>query len=183
MIAVPFSATLPLLCHPDTPCPALRGITVSASLADDGSIVLAYRLHGQLEQLLIAPPLPAAACSVAVDGLWQHTCCEAFIATPGRAEYCEYNLAPSGQWAAYAFSDYRQRQPAELPPPLIAVEQDQACLTVKASLPGQNGKRLELALSVVVECRDGSRSYWALAHPPGQPDFHQRSAFTLHLSA
>ena len=34
-----------------------------------------------------------------------------------------------------------------------------------------------LALSAVIEATDGAKSYWALAHPPGRPDFHHRSSF------
>ena len=34
---------------------------------------------------------------------------------------------------------------------------------------------------VVIETVDGERSYWALAHPAGQPDFHHRDSFTLAL--
>ena len=41
------------------------------------------------------------------DGLWRHTCFEAFIAAAVRPEYWEYNLSPSGAWAAYHFTGYR----------------------------------------------------------------------------
>jgi hypothetical protein len=33
----------------------------------------------------------------------------------------------------------------------------------------------------VIEDADGSLSYWALAHPPGRPDFHHTEAFALDL--
>ncbi len=38
-----------------------------------------------------------------------------------------------------------------------------------------------LALSAVIEERDGTKSYWALAHAPGAPDFHHADCFTLEL--
>jgi hypothetical protein len=38
-----------------------------------------------------------------------------------------------------------------------------------------------LALSAVIEETDGRKSYWALAHPPGTPDFHHPDCFTLEL--
>jgi hypothetical protein len=42
-----------------------------------------------------------------------------------------------------------------------------------ASLPWLAGAdRWRVGLTAVVEARDGSLSYWALAHPPGKPDFH-----------
>ncbi|MFN3389167.1 MAG: DOMON-like domain-containing protein [Allosphingosinicella sp.] len=40
-----------------------------------------------------------------------------------------------------------------------------------------------LGLSAVIEERNGRLSYWALAHPPGDPDFHHPDCFTLELPA
>jgi hypothetical protein len=39
-----------------------------------------------------------------------------------------------------------------------------------------------LGLSAIVEDTNGGKSYWALAHPPGKPDFHHADCFTLELS-
>lgn len=40
-----------------------------------------------------------------------------------------------------------------------------------------------LGLSAVIEERNGTKSYWALAHPPGKPDFHHPDCFALELAA
>lgn len=40
-----------------------------------------------------------------------------------------------------------------------------------------------LALSAVIEETDGTKSYWALRHPPGAPDFHHPDCFALTLGA
>jgi hypothetical protein len=40
-----------------------------------------------------------------------------------------------------------------------------------------------IALSAVIEEKDGTKSYWALKHPPGKPDFHHRDCFALTLPA
>ena len=40
-----------------------------------------------------------------------------------------------------------------------------------------------IALSAVIETRDGAKSYWALKHPPGKPDFHHPDCFALKLPA
>ena len=40
---------------------------------------------------------------------------------------------------------------------------------------------LRLALSAVIEEQNGQRSYWALRHPPGPPDFHHPDGFALPL--
>jgi len=37
------------------------------------------------------------------------------------------------------------------------------------------------AISAVIEEADGTKSYWALAHPPGKPDFHHADCFDLDL--
>lgn len=39
------------------------------------------------------------------------------------------------------------------------------------------------AISAVIEEADGTKSYWALAHPPGKPDFHHPDGFVLALPA
>jgi hypothetical protein len=111
----------------------------------------------------------------------------------GGAEYHEFNFAPSGAWAAYAFDDYRRGGSLiheALDPPLVsslAVQSDQHGIEIQASIrldglppPFARG-RLVLALSAVIEERDGRLSYWALRHPPGKPDFHHRDGFTLEL--
>jgi hypothetical protein len=40
-----------------------------------------------------------------------------------------------------------------------------------------------LGLTAVLENQDGTKSYWALAHHGGKPDFHLRSSFELTLNA
>jgi hypothetical protein len=41
----------------------------------------------------------------------------------------------------------------------------------------------QAALAAVIEERDGAKSYWALAHPLGKPDFHDPNCFILDLAA
>jgi hypothetical protein len=36
---------------------------------------------------------------------------------------------------------------------------------------------LRLGLSALIEDSDGGKSFWALAHPPGAPDFHHADNF------
>ena len=70
---------------------------------------LRYRLQG-LEGLRLPEPSRAASRR---DELWQHTCFEAFVGIPAQQAYWEFNLSPSGDWAAYRFSAYRQGQQQE----------------------------------------------------------------------
>jgi hypothetical protein len=39
-----------------------------------------------------------------------------------------------------------------------------------------------LGLSAVIEDKAGHMSYWALAHPPGKPDFHHMDCFAYEFS-
>jgi len=52
--------------------------------------------------------LPPARAPRIAQGLWRYTCCEIFVARVGSPAYHEFNFAPSGEWAAYAFERYRE---------------------------------------------------------------------------
>jgi hypothetical protein len=134
--------------------------------------------------------LPAPGPRCIADKLWQHTCFELFIARKGAPGYHEYNLAPSGEWAVYAFKRYRERvtlDNAKELDPQIGVRRMAKKLEIDALIhldrlsPAHAGGALSLALAAVIEHQDGSLSYWALQHPPGKPDFHHADAFTLEL--
>ena len=57
---------------------------------------------------LAALRLPEPRPAVRTDGLWRHSCFEAFIGHGGARDYWEYNFSPSGAWAAYHFTGYRE---------------------------------------------------------------------------
>ena len=46
-----------------------------------------------------------------------------------------------------------------------------------------DGAPWRIGLSAVIEERHGRKSYWALAHPPGKPDFHHDDCFAIELPA
>lgn len=148
---------------------------------------LAFLLQGNLGQIRIPPP----TVGTRGERLWQHTCCEVFLAADTAGAYHEVNLAPSGAWAEYAFTAYRQRTDAGatvlVPPVSVRRGRDQLELRAQLSLAHVAGKNragvLRLALSAVVEHGDGSLAYWALWHPAGPPDFHHPDAFTLRVEA
>ena len=159
-----------LVRHPDTPCAALRAIEASVVRAGD-KLRVAYVLQGEIDRLRLPPPRAAGA-------LWQHTCCELFVAQ-ALPVYREYNFAPSGEWAAYSFGSYRNGAAMEIPDPGIALQRGAGRLELSATIPAQPG-RLKIGLSVVVE--EDRLSYWALRHAPGKPDFHHPDAFALELA-
>jgi hypothetical protein len=178
------TATTRLICHPATPAPAVRSVEATIRANPDGSIALFYCLRGDIVRLRI----PEDCAPERMDQLWEHTCFEAFIAVCGESAYREFNFSPSGQWAAYAFKDYRQAM-NELPaiaPPSIATRRFAGRIEVDVVLPAQSlpsGRRpWQIGISAVIEeadTVDGSHSYWALRHPSPRPDFHHRDAFML----
>ena len=124
------------------------------------------------------------------DELWRHTCFEAFVRASSGAEYYEFNFAPSTQWAAYRFSEYRSGMSvvAEAGAPSIEVQSGHNRCTLQASLKLDRLSALprdtpwRLGLSAVVEDMSGCLSYWALTHPPGKPDFHHIDCFAHEFS-
>jgi ABC-type proline/glycine betaine transport system permease subunit len=129
----PHAAALRLLAHPAAPC--AEGLQLAVVLVPDGAgWRLRYTLTGDLNALAIPAPLPPGPA----DGLWQHTCFEAFVGTAGSAAYREFNFSPSGQWAAYRFSAERARDPAaerNSPPPAITCERSADTLDLQVWLP------------------------------------------------
>ena len=165
---------------------AATRIDVEAARPRPGSLVLRYVVTGRMADLR----LPPVAAPARADGLWRHTCFEAFVrASPGAAYY-EFNIAPSSQWAAYRFGDYRSGMSvaSEVSAPRIEVQSNGGCFDLRASLaldrlPGLPGDtEWRLGLSAVIEEAGGGISYWALAHPPGKADFHHSDCLALELA-
>ena len=173
------------MCHPGTRSDAVRSVTVRVKRGD-GDLSVSYVLQGELPRLRV----PAPTRSRIGEKLWQHTCFELFIARRMPA-YHEFNFSPSGEWAACAFSRYRDGDGApfggDALDPRVAVRAGPDRLELDATVQlgsissAHTAAKLSLALSAVVEELDGRLSYWALRHPPGQPDFHHPEAFALAL--
>ena len=149
--------------------------------------VYTISLQARIDDLRIPPVMPTARA----DELWRHTCFEAFIRSSRGDGYYEFNFAPSTQWAAYWFSSYRSgmRVATEISAPRIEVQSDSELYTLQASLDLDRASSLRhdavwrLGLSAVLEETSGRKSYWALAHPPGKPDFHHSVCFAHEISA
>lgn len=128
--------------------------------------------------------LPQAARPTRTDGLWRRTCFEMFVMKAGSDAYREFNFSPSTQWAAYHFIGYRADMATlDMPAiPRIETTYEGGAFVLTADL--RFASRLGLSrmgLSAVIEERDGTKSYWALRHPPGAPDFHHPDCFALDL--
>jgi hypothetical protein len=117
------------------------------------------------------------------DELWRATCFEAFLKGEGDA-YREWNFAPSGDWAAYDFTLCRDGMSvAEVAAPYVRTEDNMTWWALGATFATQAGQPWQLGLSAVLEEKDGTKSYWALAHcNPDKPDFHLPDCFTAKLA-
>jgi hypothetical protein len=117
------------------------------------------------------------------DELWRTTCFEAFIREAGSPAYREWNFAPSGQWAAYDFSSYREGMTNAdvIKPPYVRCEDNLTWWTLGATVSLEAGQEWEMGLAAVIEEQDGTKSYWALVHPGEKPDFHSPDCFVARL--
>lgn len=153
-------------CHADA--------RVSVHVEQRGSSLhLTYRLSGDLSDIIIPPPAPP----IRTDELWRTTCFELFIQGEG-ASYREFNFSPSSAWAAYHFDGYREgMRVAEQEKPEVRWSDG----ALEVGLPVQLFGNERIGLSAVVELTGGERLFYALAHPPGVPDFHHRACFAATL--
>lgn len=181
-----FHQTVTLRPHLQTPCSALRGIEVDLAYVQS-ALHLAFRLTGDIAGLAI----PGMEEPVRTDGLWNETCCEAFLKAEGDAGYYEINLSPSSQWAVYRLDGYRGTlQPLDIGrPPVIDCDSgaEAFCLSAVIDLSllpaAVKAADWRLGLSCVIEEASGAKSYWAANHPPEKPDFHHDDCFAIRIGA
>ena len=149
--------------------------------------LITFKAHGDIAQVL----WPDASSEGRTDRLWEHSCFEAFIAPSSGQGYLELNFAPGKQWAAYRFDRYRDGmrddQEVEIAKIVWCVRNlsvPRVEMHVRVKLPARFEEvEWRLGLSAIIEARDGSKSYWALAHAPGKPDFHNADCFVARLAA
>jgi len=132
---------------------------------------------------------PARTTPRRADDLWKTTCFELFLRPATGDAYFEFNFSPSTRWAAYAFESHRQGR-LDLPQSVEPrVEREPArptgadyrldAIVHFSEIPST---AFRMGLSAIIEEMDGTKSYWALAHPLGdEPDFHDPACFAIEL--
>ena len=173
--------------HPNSTAAAAAHIEAEFTRLPSGILTLRYLVTGSIDELALPPPLAIQRA----DELWRHTCLEVFLRAHSGDAYMEFNFAPSRQWASYHFDGYRSgmRNAKEVGPPEIGVNATATTFELSVSLtlgdlPDLPGDvPWEIGLSAVIEQKDGSKSYWALSHPSGKPDFHHSDCFALQIPA
>ncbi len=173
--------------HPRTPGAGVYGIGAEVRFLKPAVLFCDYTLHADMAQVR----LPARRGASPVEGLWQHTCFEAFVGTPGADAYYEFNFSPAGDWAAYRFGAYREGGAAAAlgAEPQLQVYRNAERLELSATvhvaaLPELAAAAvLRIGLTAVVEDAAGELSYWSLRHAAGKPDFHHAEGFVLEISS
>ena len=177
-----------LILHPDSLCLAATQIDVEVARPRADRLVLSYVVTGKIGDLRM-PPVMASARG---DELWRHTCFEAFVrASAGRRllriQLCavDRNGRPIGSAATEAGCVWRarsarRRSRCNRAPNATRCRPRWSWIAL-SGLPRDASWRL--GLSAVIEDTSGRKSYWALAHPPGKPDFHHADCFAHELSS
>jgi hypothetical protein len=172
-----------LQCHPLSEQGFVDRITVQVDDPEDGRLQIKHTLYGLIDEIRFAEITQPER----TDGLWKDTCFELFCGPADDGGYVEFNFAPSGQWAAYAFTGYREGM-TELacPPPHIDCMAGEGMFEMTVTLDVPESLRtvdVMAGLSAVIADKQGRTAYWALAHPPGKADFHHKDCFALQLKA
>ncbi|MBM3270547.1 MAG: DOMON-like domain-containing protein [Candidatus Sericytochromatia bacterium] len=170
--------------HPGLPFP--RDVVVRGSARRAGTrLRMAWSLAGPPGAFVApAPPIRPERRR----GLWEDTCCEFFLAFPERPGYREFNLSPAGHWNVFRFDSYRagmREETAFAALAFAAAGDEHGCeVTAEFDLAPLDGAAgpWRLAVATVVSGA-GGLSYWALAHPRPEPDFHDAGGFLIRLDA
>ena len=198
---------LPLLLHPDSACDPVRALYVEVQRLRQGRHILRYVIEGDIQHIRLGHHV----YNERRDELWKRTCFEAFLQVEGQASYLEFNLSTTG-WNCYHFNDYREGiEEARIAEPRIETARHvnppapgtrahltdldtldayqapflmlQAHIDLKQRAELWMGEPWRLGLSAVIEENSGRKSYWALKHSDGPPDFHRADCFTFELPA
>ena len=151
----------------------------------DNHLSIYYEVGGETDRVLF----PASSASPSrKDDLWRATCFEFFIAIKNKPAYWEFNMSPSRDWNVYVMDAYRQvnmREETEFTklPFDFEVMNEKMSINMSVDINPiiQPEMVLDIGIAAIIQTKDGGESYWALAHPTSQADFHTRESFILSL--
>lgn len=175
-----------LVMHPASRSGVVQGVEVAIAREAPGALGISFRIAGEIGRLRLS----AGAIPLRADGLWQHSCLEAFLRADGADSYHEFNFSPSGAWAAYRFAGRRAgRASPVMTPPAMQFDRTDGSFGLSAVIPLAElpdlarAPKIHAGIAAVIEDERGTLSYWALAHAAPEPDFHDPATFTLVLPA
>jgi hypothetical protein len=167
--------------------PTIPAINLGGRISLQNNLLdLHYLLVGRLDAVRFPPPSPSP---IRNDDLWKGTCFEFFLAVKDEPGYWEFNMSPSGDWNVYRMDAYRRigfREETEIPQLPFAIKRDldrfSLDVTVDLTSLVRPEQELQMGITAIIQGIDGVETYWALAHPAPQADFHARESFTLALA-
>lgn len=148
------------------------------------TLILEYFVTGRPAAVAIPARAPTP---LRLDGLWQDTCFECFLAVKCSPQYWEFNISPAGHWNVYRFTEYRRGMTEETAfqflPCTCSADDNLLALALQIDLAKivADDQQLEIAVSAVIRYRNMERDYWAVTHADSAPDFHRRECFTIQL--
>lgn len=166
-------------------------LTVDVTVLREGAVLsLGYRLKGDLSKVVV-PPMTHQPTRR--DRLWEQTCFEFFLGVqplPSKASpYWEFNFSPSGDWNVFSLQSYRYGSELELAVTgiPITVQSSPIALDLTALVDMSDlidpAQPLKVGISavVVMGAKALRETFWAIAHPTSQPDFHHPASFAIEL--
>lgn len=167
----------PLMLHRTCDTGPISAVTADIRASSQGCEA-EFRLDGAIGSIV----LPAPGPSVRTDDLWKATCFEIFWQPIGGTYYREFNLSPSGRWAAYDFDAFREgMRDAPVPAISVACSHNDTELVLKASIAAELPVPAQVALNAIVEHQDGELQFWALAFAPGKAEFHSEDCRKMRV--
>jgi len=169
-----------------SPAENLPDIKITGNIEQAGTQLSAlYTLSGEINSILL--PTPSIPPTRKHD-LWKATCFEFFIAPAGQPEYWEFNLSPSGNWNVYHMDAYRQvnmREEEKVTSLPFTFQKTDIQINLEISVNTASflaaNQKLEVGIAAIIQSNYKVETYWALAHPNPQADFHHRDGFVIAL--
>ena len=97
-------------------------------------------------------------------------------------------MSPSGAWNVYHMDTYRRvgfREESAIRqlPFEFQKTNNEFLLDVSIDLTSlvQAKQKIQVSITAIIQAMDGNETYWALAHPSSQADFHLRESFIISI--
>lgn len=165
-----------LILHPDCPAGPITAISGVIEPTESGCRTL-FRATGDLDAIVIPP----TSDPVRTDDLWRTSCFEIFWQEAGSTAYREFNMSPSTRWACYDFDDYRLNAHDASAKVAINTRREGDALVVEADISADLQTPADVALTTIIEDRQGNIQFWALKFASGKPDFHKPVCRNLRI--
>ncbi len=121
-------------------------------------------------------------CLIREYGLWESTCLELFLGPINGEHYWEFNLAPTGHWNCFSFSDVRQdmQESDSLRLTSFSASKTSDSVQARAEIECIDIDLAEIRIGISAVIAQGNQlSYHALSHRSESPDFHARAHHLL----